>query len=74
MATAKKKMLSIKRKLERETGALHTSVGRVNQEPVDVPRDEAQGYIDSGMAVLVGSAPDLPDDDDAAGPDAPASA
>ena len=74
MATAKAKkpkMLSIKRKLERETGALHTSVGRVNQEPVAVPAEEAQGYIDSGMALLVGEAPE-PDDDDAAGPDAPA--
>jgi len=73
MATAKKKTLSIKRKLDRGTGALHTSVGRVNQEPVAVPLDEAQGYIDSGMAVLVGSVPD-PDDSDRTGFDAPAAA
>ena len=55
----KKKTLTIKRKLERVTGSLHTSVGRVNQEPKEVPAGEAQELIDLGLAVLVGE----PDDD-----------
>ena len=52
---AKKKTLSIRRALDRATGALHTSVGRVTRDkPVDVPRDEAQRLVDSGLAELVG--------------------
>ena len=73
MATAKPKTLKIRRKVKRETGALHTSVGRVNQEPVDVPEDEAQTMIDMGLAELVGK-PSKKRDDDTAGPDAPAAA
>ena len=69
--TAKKKTLSIRRTLDRKTGALHTSVGRVtHDEPCDVPRDEAQRMIDSGVAELVGGAVA----DDSAGPDVHATA
>ena len=76
MAKAKAKeaaaMLSIRRAGDRATGALHTSVGRVTSRGAfDVPADEAQAMIDLGLAVLVGPAA-VPDDDDAAGPDAPA--
>ena len=53
---AKKKTLSIRRALDRATGALHTSVGRVTHaQPCEVPRDEAQRLVDSGAAELVGS-------------------
>ncbi len=55
----KKKTLTIKRKRVKVTGSLHTSVGRVNQEPKEVPAGEAQELIDLGLAVLVGE----PDDD-----------
>ena len=75
MATAKPKTLKIRRKKKRDTGALHTSVGRVNQEPVDVPEDEAQTMIDMGLAELVRKpAKKTQADDDTAGPDAPAAA
>jgi len=53
---AKKKTLSIRRTLDRKTGALHTSVGKVtHDQPADVPRDEAQRLVDLGVAELVGS-------------------
>lgn len=70
----KKKTLSI----AATGGRLTTTVGRCTKtEPLAVPRDEAQRYIDSGVAEL---AEDLVDDvqaledqdNDASGPDAAA--
>ena len=68
---AKKKTLLIRRALDRATGALHTSVGKVtHDEPCEVPKDEAQRLVDSGLAELVGGA--VPDE--TAGPDVQATA
>ena len=62
---AKKKTLSI----VASGRQVHTSVGRCGSEPLDVPRDEAQGYIDAGIADLVEG--ETADDqvDDSSGPD-----
>jgi len=55
---------------------LHTSVGPCSSEPLDVPGDEARGYIDAGIAVLWEEAvdhldphDDQVDEDEANGPD-----
>ena len=66
----KKKTLSI----VASGGRLTTTVGRcTSSEPLAVPRDEAQGYIDSGRAELADLVDDVQaledQDNDSSGPD-----
>ena len=67
----KRKTISIFAKLKVPGAHLHTSCGRVGSsgEPLAVPTDEAEGYIDAGIAVRAPEEQlELPDDD-SAGPD-----